>query len=263
MKGIELPLEIEEPRKEPRKFRYPPVPGYPPVTSYPPYVQPRGRTPYGPYGPGYGKASRGYSKGYGGYGGGYSRGHNYAPNHRYHARSSLPIAGGSSLKSAPNRRIHAIMERPRSRPASHQYYHKVQPFITSSVYTSSTTYMTSSTTTTTMTSTTTTTSTSTLAVNQSTIKEIILEFSSLLKSTLFQQHLIEVQSGDQIIKTIEFQLPQKVKMEFILNASAEIQTICLDKALFDQNIARRLFKRDFATKLAALNEPEKNILSCK
>merc|ERR1719175_551023 len=46
-KGIELPLKIEEPRK----FRYPPVPGYPPVTSYPPYVQHRGRTPYGPYGP--------------------------------------------------------------------------------------------------------------------------------------------------------------------------------------------------------------------
>ena len=94
------------------------------------------------------------------------------------------------------------------------------------------------------------------------MKEITLEFSSLLKSSLFQLHLTEVHAGDQIIKTIEFQLPPTIKMEFTLNAGDEIQKICLDRTLFDHNIARLLFKRDFAAKLAGLNELEKNLLSC-
>ena len=110
---------------------------------------------------------------------------------------------------------------------------------------------------------TTTTSTTTLVVNQSTINEIFLEFSSLLKSNLFQRHLTEVQYGDQIIKTIEVQLPPKIKMEFTLNANGEIQKICLGRSLFHYDIARLLFKRDFAAKLAGLNELEKNVLLCK
>ena len=127
-------------------------------------------------------------------------------------------------------------------------------------------YRTTTTTITTVTTaatTTTTTSTTTLVVNQSTIKEIFLEFSSLLKSTLFQRHLTEVQYGDQITKMIEVQLPPKIKMEFTLDANGEIQKICLGRSLFHHDIARLVFKRDFAAKLAGLNEPEKNVLLCK
>ena len=124
-------------------------------------------------------------------------------------------------------------------------------------------YYRKTTTVTTTTSTTTITSTTTLVVNQSTINEIFLEFSSLLKSTLFQRHLTEVQYGDEIIKTIEVQLPSKIKMEFTLNANGEIQKICLERSLFHHDVARLLFKRDFAAKLAGLNEVEKILLTCE
>merc|ERR1712131_505898 len=99
-------------------------------------------------------------------------------------------------------------------------------------------------------------STTTFEVNQSKMEEIAREFSSLLKSSLCQQHLTEVQAGDQVIKTIELELPPKIKMEFTLNASGEIQKICLNKTLFDHNISRLLFKRGFAAKLASLNALE-------
>ena len=157
-------------------------------------------------------------------------------------------------KYIPQRNVqHAMIIRPQPRPKYRLRY-----------TTMSTPYMTytSTTTSTTTTSTTRTTSTTTIEVNQSKMKEITLEFSSLLKSSLFQLHLTEVHAGDQIIKTIEFQLPPKIKMEFTLNAGDEIQKICLDRTLFDHNIARLLFKRDFAAKLAGLNELEKNLLSC-
>ena len=94
------------------------------------------------------------------------------------------------------------------------------------------------------------------------MKEIAREFSSLLKTSLFQQHLTEVQAGDQVIKTIEFDLPPRIKMEFTVNESGEIHKICLDKTLFGHNIARLLFKRSFAAKLASLNALEKALLSC-
>lgn len=147
---------------------------------------------------------------------------------------------------------HAMIIRPQPRPNYRSMY---TTMTTSSMYTSTTTS-------TTTTSTTRTTSTTTFEVNQSKMKEITLEFSSLLKSSLFQLHLTEVHAGDQIIKTIEFQLPPKIKMEFTLNASGAIQKICLDRTLFDHNIARLVFKRDFAAKLVGLNELEKNLLSC-
>merc|ERR1719206_547290 len=147
---------------------------------------------------------------------------------------------------------HAMIIRPQARP---KYHAPSTAYFTSSMYTSTTT-------TTTTTSTTRTTSTTTLEVNQSKMKEITQEFSNLLNSSLFQQHLTEVQAGDQVIKTIEFELPPKIKMEFTLNASDEIQKICLDKTLFDHNISRLLFKRGFAAKLASLNALEKALLSC-
>ena len=156
------------------------------------------------------------------------------------------------MMMAPNRQRnvhHAMIIRPQSRPKYRTY--------------ATTTYgYTSTTTTTTMTSTTRTTSTTTFEVNQSKMKEIAREFSSLLKSSLFQQHLTEVQAGDQVIKTIEFELPPKIRMEFTFNRSGEIQKICLDKTLFDHNISRLLFKRGFAAKLASLNALEKALLSC-
>ena len=177
----------------------------------------------------------------------YSRsGHNFA---RYIPRKMM---APSVAMMAPNRQRnvhHAMIIRPQSRPKYRTY--------------ATTTYgYTSTTTTTTTTSTTRTTSTTTFEVNQSKMKEIAREFSSLLKSSLFQQHLTEVQAGDQVIKTIEFELPPKIKMEFTLNASGEIKKICLDKTLFDHNISRLLFKRGFAAKLASLNALEKALLSC-
>ena len=100
------------------------------------------------------------------------------------------------------------------------------------------------------------------SVNQSKMTEITLQFSNLLKSSLFQQHMTETKSGDQIIQTIEFELPPQIKMEFTLNANGEIQKICLANALFNHDIARQLFKRDLAAKLTGLNHLEKAILSC-
>lgn len=149
---------------------------------------------------------------------------------------------------------HAMIIRPQPRP---KYRYTTRT--TSSMWTSTTTTTTSTTTTSTTIS---TASTTTFEVNQTKMKEITLEFSSLLKSSLFQLYLTELHAGDQIIKTIEFQLPPKIKMEFTLNASGAIQKICLDRTLFDHNIARLIFKRDFAAKLAGLNELEKNLLSC-
>ena len=142
----------------------------------------------------------------------------------------------------------------------------VQPPRRKTFRTMSTSYA-SYTTTTTTTSTPTTTTRSTThvsiaVVDQSKMTAINQEFSNLLKSSLFRQHLTEVKSGAQIIKIIEFELPPKIKMQFILDKSGKIQKICLDTALFDHDIAKMLFKRDLASKLAGLNNLEKATLSC-
>ena len=233
-----MPLEIDEP--EPVKV-YPSLKVYPTVKRFPSHN--KAITPIG------------------GYNGGYSRGYNSAP-----ARLSRRLMMKGRFR--PSARAQA---RPRSgRPKYHNFvhtYHTPQTVpqtayvrstkrirTTSPVYTPTTTWYTPTTTS--------TTSTTTLVVNQSKIKEIFLELSSLLKSTLFKQNSVEVKSEDKTIKTVEFQLPPKIKMEFTLNESGVIQKICLDRALFDHNIARLLFKRDFAAKLAGLNEPEKTVLSC-
>ena len=142
----------------------------------------------------------------------------------------------------------------------------VQPPRRKTFRTMSTSYA-SYTTTTTTTSTPTTTTRRTrhvsiAVVDQSKMTAINQEFSNLLKSSLFRQHLTEVKSGAQIIKIIEFELPPKIKMQFILDKSGKTQKICLDTALFDHDIAKMLFKRDLASKLAGLNNLEKATLSC-
>ena len=211
----------------------------------------------------------------------YSSGASYSSFDSYSPRGT----SRQWLKPMANSNIHRMIIRPLPRKMSHTYA-TTYPMFTSTTTTTTTTTMTSTTPTSTFdnrrklanhrptrrltitgttrrtTSTTTTTTTTTPIVHQTKINEITLEFSNLLKSSLFQQHLTEVHAGDQIIKTIEFELPPKIKMEFTLNLSGEVQKICLNRTLFDHNIARLLFKRELAAKLSGLNELEKTLLSC-
>lgn len=174
----------------------------------------------------------------------------------YNAYSPVRI-GAQSPKtynriSSTRQRMHAMIVQPPRRKT-------FRTMSTSYGYTSTTTTTTTSTPTTTTRS---TTHVSIAVVDQSKMTAINQEFSNLLKSSLFRQHLTEVKSGAQIIKIIEFELPPKIKMQFILDKSGKTQKICLDTALFDHDIAKMLFKRDLASKLAGLNNLEKATLSC-
>ena len=174
----------------------------------------------------------------------------------YNAYSPVRI-GAQSPKtynriSSTRQRMHAMIVQPPRRKT-------FRTMSTSYGYTSTTTTTTTSTPTTTTRS---TTHVSIAVVDQSKMTAINQEFSNLLKSSLFRQHLTEAKSGAQIIKIIEFELPPKIKMQFILDKSGKIQKICLDTALFDHDIAKMLFKRDLASKLAGLNNLEKATLSC-